>query len=221
MSRIFIALLAAAWVSIASAATPPETHAQIWVGTYDDDDVTWDVEDRLTGASAEGELGTLWMIGVAAQQLWGDGAVQYGWEGGVLGTRKEDETNFRDAAGVTQATVDTLFYSVGGFVGAVASIRPIPFLRAYVAAGPAVTWGYVDEDEDESPLPGAFDIDISDGTNDVVFEPYARIGVEFILPNDFALGVSARYSQTEFDFDEGGDIELDDTLWLITLGGRI
>jgi Outer membrane protein beta-barrel domain len=196
---------------------------ELWLSTVDTDDSAWQIDDDASRVTVEADFGSLWFLGGTGQQLWGEGTLQYGYEGGVLGTRKEDTTHFRDSTGTTRAIVDTRFYYVSGFLGGVVSVSPIRFVRMYVAAGPSVTWGYVDADDEEDAAPPAGDlaIDISEGTNDVSFEAYARAGIELVLDNGFTLGASVRYANNQFDFDEAGEIELDDTLWLLTVGTRL
>ena len=201
----------------------PRTHLQVWVSAFDTDESSWRIAVQQTAEIVHADLGTLWFGGGAGQQLWGDGPLQYGYEGGVLATRKEDTTRFRDANDTLRATFDTTFHSIGVFVGGVGSVSPLRNLRLYVAAGPAATWAYVDEDEDDdAPQSGAgLDVDLSEGYNDFSLEAYARAGVEIVLGNGFAFGASVRYANHEFDFGESGEIELDDTMWLLTLGGRL
>lgn len=218
-----VALPAAASEQVSNEPPPQKTYLQLWVGALDTDESSWRVADQQSGDIVHGDIGTLWFGGVADQQLWGDGAWQYGYEGGVLATRKEDSTGFRDANETLRATIDTTFYSVGVFLGGVASVSPIRNLRLYLAAGPSATWAYVDEDDDRAtPPPGtSLNVDLSEGFNDVSFEAYARAGIEVVLNNGFAFGVSVRYADDEFDFGESGELEFDETLWLLTLGGRL
>ena len=214
---------------VAADADPPDaprletTHLQVWLGALGTDD-SWEVSDPGTGESVLGDLGTLPFAGGAGQQLWGHGAWQYGYEGGALATWKNDNTSFRGANGTLRVTVDNTYFSAGVFMGGVLSVSPIPSLRLYVAAGPSVTWGFIDEDDDEveAPPPGSnVIIDLDDGDNDVSVVAYARGGVEIVLRNGFAFGFSVRYADDELDFDESGELELDEPLWLLTVGGRL
>ena len=130
-------------VALPAAAAKPITYMQVLVGSYDSDDSAWQVADEVTGEVAHADIGTLWFAGGVGQQLWGDGVLQYGYEGGLLATRKEDSTNFRDATETVRATIDSSFYAVSLLLGPVVSVRPIANLRLYAAAGPAVTWAYI------------------------------------------------------------------------------
>ena len=205
-----------------AAEDEPTTNVHLLVTVIDEEDSSWDVEDRQTGTPASADLGTLWLFGLAAQQTWGD-VLQWGYEGGVLGTRKEDDTHFRDSTETLEATIETRFTSVSGFLGGVVGVQPLSMLRLYASAGPAVTWAYVDQDDDDDDDLGVptLDIDLSEGNNDVTFAPYARAGLEIVFPNNFALGVSVHWTDGEFDFDEAGEVEYDDTMLVVTLGGRI
>jgi hypothetical protein len=221
-----VATTHAAASEVGAAPLPGEyIYLQVWLGALDTDS-SWEVSDPSTGESAIGDLGTLPFGGGAGQQLWGDGAWQYGYEGGALATWKNDNTEFRGRNGTLLIEIDNTFFAFGVFMGGVVSVNPLPNLRLYAAAGPSVTWGFLDDDDDGDnnnlpPPPGnSFVIDLDDGSNDVSVTAYARAGFEIILNNGFAFGFSVRYADDEFNFDDAGDLTLDDPLWLLTLGGR-
>lgn len=226
MLSLFVASFAAA----ESAPPPPQsewTYLQVWLGALGTDE-SWEVTDPTTGDSAVGDIGTLPFGGGAGQQMWGSGRWQIGYEGGALVTWKNDSTEFRGSNNSLRVKIDNTFWSFGVFMGGVVSFDPIRNLRLYVAAGPSVTWAWLDDDEDDDdeptppPPPGNnFVIDLDDGSNDVSVVAYARAGAEIILDDGFSFGVSVRYADDEFDFDEAGELELDEPLWLLTLGARL
>lgn len=221
------ALVASA--AVAASEPPPNewTYMQVWLGALGTDE-TWELEDEQTGQSVLGDIGTLPFGGGAGQQMWGEGRWQIGYEGGGLATWKSDRTEFRGSNGTLRVRVDNTYFSFGVFMGGVVSVDPMPNLRLYAAAGPSITWAWVDDDDDDdddplTPLPPGTNIviDFDDGGNDVSIVPYARAGIEIVLNSGFAFGVSVRYADDEFDFDDSGELELDDPLWLLTLGGRM
>jgi hypothetical protein len=219
-----------------SAAAQPEpepaqnewTYLQVWLGALGTDE-SWEVSDPTTGETAVGDIGTLPFGGGVGQQMWGSGRWQIGYEGGALATWKNDSTEFRGSSNVLLIKVDNTFWSFGVFMGGVVSVDATRNLRLYVAAGPAVTWAWLDDDDDDDddddlpdpPPNNTFFIDLNDGSNDVSIVAYARAGAEIILNDGFSFGVSVRYADDEFDFDEAGELELDEPLWLLTLGARL
>lgn len=231
--KLAVVLLSFLVASFAAAEAPSDeprsewTHLQVWLGALGTDE-SWEVDDPTTGDSAVGDIGTLPFGGGAGQQMWGSGAWQIGYEGGALITWKNDSTEFRGTSNSLRVKIDNTFWSFGVFMGGVISVDPIRNLRLYVAAGPSVTWGFLDDEDDDDdeptppPPPGNnFVIDLDEGSNDVSIVAYARAGAEIILDNGFSFGVSVRYADDEFDFDEAGELELDEPLWLLTLGARL
>jgi len=227
LSLISLFATAAAVAQPAAEEPRPEwTYLQVWLGALGTDE-SWEVTDPTTGDTAVGDIGTLPFGGGAGQQMFGGGRWQIGYEGGGLLTWKNDSTEFRGSNNSLRVTIDNTFWSFGVFMGGVVSVDATHNLRLYVAAGPAVTWAWLDDDDDDDdeptpPPPGNnFVIDLDDGSNDVSIVAYTRAGAEIILNDGFSFGVSVRYANDEFDFDEAGELELDEPLWLLTLGARL
>ena len=204
------------------AETP--IYLQAWIGALDTDSGSWKVSDPQSGEDVLGDLGTLPYGGGAGQQLWGDGAWQIGYEGGGLVTWKNGRTEFRGNSNAVLVRIDNTFGAVGVFMGGVVSVRPFQPMRLYVAAGPSITWAWLfdDNNDDQVSSPGStVTINLDDTKSDVSVVPYARAGIEFELSNGFTFGVSARYADDEFDFGNAGELEFDQVLWMLTLGGRV
>mgnify|MGYP001814055655 CR=1 FL=1 len=210
-------------------ATPVQEYIQVWLGTTDTDE-SWRLEDS-NGAAVKGDFSELPLGGGVAQRLRGQ-RTQYGYEGGGLISWKSDNVYFAGNSNGLRVAVDTELFMMEMFMGGVIAVRPAQWIRLYAAAGPSIAWGYLDgdgsddDDTDETSLivnaPNGFIvIDGNDSANDFSFSLYGRIGLEFEFNNGFLLGVSARYAEHEFDFDERGELNLDEVQWFLTLGGRI
>jgi hypothetical protein len=214
--------LCAAFVAVAAAPDAPEptAYVQVWLGVQDPQDDSWRVDDG-NGDSAVGDLGTLPFGGGAGQLLWGTGVWQYGYEGGGVGTWKTGTTHFRGTNNSVQVRFDSEFFTLGVFMGGVLSANLGRNARFYVAAGPSVTWAWLRNDGNDDPPPGSNQIALNGSENDVSFVAYGRTGLEFVLDNGFAFGASVRYADDDFDFGDGGKLEFNDPLWLLTLGARL
>jgi len=217
-------LLIALPVVASDASAPTPIYLQAWVGALDTDSDSWKVSDPQSGEQALGDLGTLPYGGGAGQQLWGSGAWQVGYEGGGLVTWKNGRTEFRGNSNAVLVRIDNTFGAVGVFMGGVVSVRPFQPMRLYIAGGPSVTYAWLFDDDDNEPVssPGStVTINVDDTKSDVSVVPYARAGIEFELSNGFTFGVSARYADDEFHFGNAGELEFDQVLWMLTLGGRV
>jgi len=210
--------------AIASDAATTPIYLQAWIGALDTDSESWKVTDPQSGEDVLGDLGALPYGGGAGQQLWGSGAWQIGYEGGGLVTWKNGRTEFRGNSNAVLVRIDNTFGAVGVFMGGVVSVRPFQPMRLYIAGGPSVTYAWLFDDDDNEPVssPGStVTINVDDTKSDVSVVPYARAGIEFELSNGFTFGVSARYADDEFHFGNAGELEFDQVLWMLTLGGRV
>ncbi len=225
------ALLFVATVSSARAEEhdlPPTTaqmYAQAMLGSMDADDA-WSLDDPSTGIRLEGDYSSLPIGGGVAQRLWGAKA-QYGFEGGSLVSFKNDEVVFSGADPGLRVSIDNELFLMDVFMGGVVSVRPTRWLRLYAAAGASIAWGFLNGDEDDDDdddgvvVINGIVIDLDENHFDYSFALYGRVGIEFELNSGFTFGVSARYTEHKMDFDERGELTLDDVQWFMTLGGRI
>lgn len=224
MNRLLLIVLFV-WASLPVAAdtAPPPTstvYLQGWLGGQDTDE-SWRATETENGESVLGDLGTLPFGGGAAQRLWGSGAWQIGYEGGGLMTWKSDRTTFFGTNSTVVINVDSEFVTFGAFFGGVISVMPSRYLRLYVAGGPSATWAWLSEDgdnDDNVVTPAAATVDLSDSEGDGSFTAYARGGIEVVLDSGLTFGASVRYAKDEFDFGNAGELELDEPLWLFTVG---
>jgi hypothetical protein len=204
-------------------------YVQAWLGALDTEG-GWEMTEPGTGESLMSDVGTLPFAGGAGQRLWGNGALRYGFEGGGIASFKSDRWRFLSSNGTLRVSVDSSLLSLGVFMGGLVSLHLGAHVRVYAAAGPSLTWAWLETDDmtDEGSGSGAvvgggsvIIIDGEDTSSDVSFAPYARLGVEFEFDNGFSVGASARYADDEFDFGDQGEIVADDVLWLLTLGARL
>lgn len=215
---LFTAWPAAATETFATA--PPITYVQVWLGGLDTGNDSWKVSDPQAGGSGQGDLGTLPFGGGAGQKLWGTGAWRIGFEGGALGSWKSDKTEFRGVSnGSTsvQIKIDSTYFSLGMFMGGVASVNLSRYVRLYAAGGPSLTWAWLQDDGNNDNTTTGIDFNTE---NDGSFVAYGRAGIEFVLDNDFTFGASVRYADDDFSFGNAGDLKLDKPLYLLTLGAR-
>lgn len=221
MNRLLLTVLVAwAWLpaSADSAQAPPSTvYVQGWLGAQDTDE-SWRAADTESGESVLGDLGTLPFGGGAAQRLWGAGAWQIGYEGGGLMTWKSDRTTFFGTNSALRIEVESEFVTFGGFVGGVISVKPSRYLRLYVAGGPSATWAWLSDDGNDDEATSTATVDLSDSEGDGSFTAYARGGIEVVFDTGLSLGASVRYAKDEFDFGNAGELELDEPLWIFTVG---
>lgn len=200
----------------AQATTDPVVYVQGWLGGLDSGDDSWKASGTQTGDSAQDGLGTLPFGGGAGQKLWGTGAWRVGFEGGALGSWKNENTLLRsvsNGSGSVQVKVDSDYYSLGVFLGGVVSVNLSHYLRLYAAAGPSLTWAWLRDD-------GNNDSSTTGDENDGSFVGYGRAGIEFVFDNGFTFGASVRYADDDFSFGNAGDLKLDEPLYLLTLGAR-
>ena len=211
-------------------ATVAQQYVQVWLGSTEADDA-WSLKDS-EGSDFRGDYSSLPVGGGVGQMLWGDRA-QYGFEGGGIVSWKNDDIDFAGRNGELLIAVDTDLFFMDLFMGGIVAVRPSPWLRLYAAAGPSVAWAHLsgdDDEDDEDPDgtgvivtgPGSFlVINADDNTDDFSFSFYGRAGIEIELGSGFTFGASARYADHEFDFDNRGELKLDEVQWFLTLGGRI
>lgn len=206
------------------AESVPEEYLQVWIGALDTDD-NWDLDDPVDGSELSGDIGTLPYFGGGAQRLYGRN-LQAGYEGGGLVTFKNDSTRFYGNNGGVRIEIDNLLFSTEFYMGGVVSARLASWLRIYASAGPAVAYGYLNEDDDDdSPSDqvsaASSNVDISSGNHSLSITLYGRAGFEFETPSGFTFGGHARYAPHEFDFDDGGKLKLDGVQYFVSLGQRL
>ena len=200
------------------------TSVQVWLGALHPEDNSWRVTDPANGQNAVGDIGTLPFGGGAGQLLWGDGALQFGYEGGGLGSWKSETTAFHGTGNGAEVIIDGEFLMFGVFMGGVLSANLGHNVRLYVAGGPSATWAWLGDNNNNvqvQPLPNSNVIVLDDSESDVSFVAYGRAGVEFVLNDGFAFGASVRYADDEFDFGSGGKLRFDEPMWLLTLGAHL
>ncbi len=233
MNRVVAGTVAWLCCSAALAGEPaspqggePEHYIQAWLGALNTDD-SWTVTQQEPDQGFVGGLGTLPFGGGAAQQLWGQGRFRFGYEAGGLVSWKNDNTQFfgSSGSGTLVVTTHNTFLGFGVFMGGVASMNVTRYLRLQLAAGPSLMWARLDGDDgndaSQQPAGQATVVVTGESSHDVSLVPYGRVGLEVLLDDGLTFGVSARYAKDEFDFGRNGDLEVDEVLWLLTIGSRL
>ncbi|MGI9328804.1 MAG: hypothetical protein ACR2PZ_26550 [Pseudomonadales bacterium] len=214
-------------------AAPPgpkvQQYVQSWLGAVDADD-SWSLTDPETEAPLTGDFSSLPMVGGAGQRLWGE-RIQYGFEGGGLVGWKNDRVGFYGTNGLVRIRVDNSLFLFEPFFGGVVAVQPTNWMRLYAAAGPSIAWAYLDDedvdDEDEEDSGNGTTVigsgtgvvvNLEDGQDDFSFSVYVRAGLDFQFSNGFSVGVSGRYVDHEFDFNDRGKLAIDEIQWFLTFG---
>lgn len=205
--------------------TPGYTaYGQAWLGAVDTGE-SWTLDSDAAGESLLGDVGTLPYLGGAGSRLWGD-RLRYGFEGGGLVSWKNDSVRFFGSNNAVTVQIENELLSFEVFMGALLALEPIRGFRLYVAAGPALAWARVNNDDARAevlptPLNGSsIYIDLSASEQDLSAVLYGRAGMELEFPGGITAGISARYADHEFDFGSAGRLELDEVQWFLTLGSR-
>jgi hypothetical protein len=203
---------------------PVSTYAQSWLGAVDTDRA-WSLSDEEGNEDFQGDVGTLPLLGGAGSRLWGD-RVRIGFEGGGLVSWKSRSLSFSSIDGGLRIEVENELLAFEVFAGALLSVSPIPRVRLYAAAGPSLAWARLrNDDESAEVLPVASGsgivIDLNSREDDFSAALYARAGLEIEVANGFAVGVSARYVDHEFDFGSSGRLRVDDVQWFLTVGAAL
>jgi len=202
------------------APVPAEQHVQAWVGAIDTND-HWRRDDVSSGGSLDGGIGTLPYLGGAGQRLRGE-RLQVGYEGGGLVAWKNDSTRFFATNGSATVEIDNTLYSIELFLGGVLSVRPAPWLRVFAAAGPTVAYAHLSDDDGQDAAAGtSAAVTSGSGGNAFSLTLYGRAGFEFETRRGFTFGAHLRYAPHEFDFDDGGRLELDSVQYFVSLGQRL
>jgi hypothetical protein len=198
-----------------------EQNVQVWFGGVDTDD-DWNRNDPLDDSELSGEFGTLPYLGGGSQRLWGN-RLQLGYEGGGLVAWKNDSTRFFGNNGGLRIEIDNTLFSMEVFMGGVLSIRPVRWLRFYGGLGPALAYGYLSDDDDEDESSSTSSVSGNFGSDSHAFSLtlYGRAGFEFETAGGFSFGGHARYANHEFDFDDGGELELDSVQYFVSFGQRL
>ena len=193
-----------------------EQNLQVWLGGLDTSD-QWTRDDALTNETLDGDFGTLPYFGGGSQRLWG-GRAQIGFEGGGLVAWKNDSTKFFTSNGGVRLEVDNTLFSMEVYMGGVVSLQPTRWFRIYGAVGPAAAYGYLSDDGDDDEVMPASSVELSSSGHAFSMTLYGRTGFEFETASGFTFGAHARYAPHEFDFDDGGTLELDEVQYFVSFG---
>lgn len=148
---------------------------------------------------AADEYDVLPVVGGGAQLKLAGQSIDFGVEGLIALSGRTDLEAFASSGGTTVAVFDVNLLVVELYGGPFVSLFVGDRLRLYGAAGPLLQWvGY---DQDDSTVE-----ENADGFGGGV---YARTGFEFLMPSNKLVGLGARWSESNVDFNgDFGELDL-------------
>ena len=211
--RLFLILVALSSFSPVYAQQEEKPKiAQLMIGQM----VITNDNDRVSGGDYDIPL-----IGFAFQNPYGGSRFPYGLEGGALFSWKSDTRSFAASGGGGGGTIsvslDIEDFLADIFFGVYSSYVPTYWFRAYVGAGPLIIYGRRETEQvnsstlqTESGSDSGFDVG-----------GYVRIGVDFILTDDWILGVGIRGTKTGLTFtDSTGDVDVEGFQYYVGISAR-
>ena len=241
--RLLSLLLTLTFLSFSpiALAVEPGTpiYAQVLLGQLqlDDDSLTLTRE----GEQYDGKLDSLPYLGAAAQVVWRDDVIGYGWEGGGFVSWINDHVDYfalSDRNGLrVWIHADNVFWSVETFMGMFASLKPVPWLRFYMAGGPLAIYAVAKtEDAQTETVPtttaavttprttsgSTIVIDVTNKDTDFHIGGYARAGFDLQFSDTVWAGFSVRYMKTRLKLEDSlGRLNIDAPLYQFSLTQRI
>ena len=230
--------LSVAAVATAAVEAREPLYAQVLIGDLHLHDNT--VTLTRQGEDYDGKLERLPYVGAAAQVIWRDDWIGYGWEGGGFVSWINDQVDYyarSDSNGLlVKISVDNVFWSVDTFMGLYVSARPLPGLRLYLSGGPLAIYAVARTESPETDTTttsssstsavtnggSTIIIDVSNKDTDFNIGAYARAGVELHLADNLWAGISARYMKTDLNLEDSlGRFAIDGTLIQFSLTHRL
>lgn len=172
-------------------------------------------------------------LGAAAQVIWKDDVIGYGWEGGGFFSWQNDSVSYYASGGgdggSVRISVDNDYWSFETFMGLYASLKPIDRLRFYVGAGPLFLFATakVDNVAEQAPEPTSFEgttinIDADNYHSDFTVGAYARAGFEFQLLDNYWMGGSVRHMKADVNLSKSvGQFDIDGDIYFLTVTKRL
>jgi hypothetical protein len=200
----------------------PKYYVQLLLGNQPLDE-SWTVRDD-EGNDYIADVDAIRHIGFAVQRTYQSGVLEFGIEGAAFVGYDSDRKLFV-RLGSESSVVDidsslwTGDFSAGTFIG----LKPRPWLRFFIAAGPSIYWGQLShsddaDDQDGDSTSGRLVIDTRSDDHDIGVALYGRAGVEFIFDNGFVLGASVRKVNTHLDFGRNGRVDIDQPQYSVVIG---
>jgi hypothetical protein len=175
--------------------------AQALIGAVFFDDVEFSRTDPGDPTqTAEVDLSTMPVLGVAGQMPLAGESLELGFEAGLLFSWwRADSKVVAGGSGTIVVLIDTQLVLADLFAGAYLSTIVADSLRLYLGAGPLMMWGDLDlEDETGSSSDSAFGVG-----------GYVRGGVEYRLKDGSFLGLGVRALTSDLDFDNSAAANVD------------
>ncbi len=152
----------------------------------------------VTVDGSDDDLSQLPAIGGGAQWKLGGDAVQFGFEGMLGFSWRSGATAIAVGGGGAAVAVDVDLFLFDLYGGPFASMFLGDSVRIYASAGPMMQWGVYEESS-------LFDDGSSNGFG---LGYYARTGLEFVLGAGSMIGLGVRWSDSQLDLGDEGDLDL-------------
>lgn len=161
------------------------------------------------------------LIGFAFQNPEGGDRFEYGLEGGALFSWKSDTRSFTASGGGGGGTIsislDIEDLLADLFFGIYTSYEPTYWFRAYIGAGPLIVYG---RRETEQTNPSTLETSSSSDSGWDV-GGYARVGLDFILTDNWIFGIGIRGVKTGLTFsDSTGDVDVEGFQYYVGISSR-
>lgn len=144
------------------------------------------------------------IFGAAAQQPYHKNGLEYGIEGGLLFSMKNDsrlvEISSGNSGGQIKIQFDNRMLLIDYFGGGYAAFSCAKRLRLYAAAGPLIVYGRREFDPEET----GYDSVESEVESRLSAGLYARAGIELKVLDNFMIGTGIRALKTGLKFNEPG-----------------
>ncbi len=175
--------------------------------------------DRIDedGKPIEIEFPTLPTGGIEGEYRYGGERIAWGLNPGGSIAWKSSGTRVSGGftggtGGVIRVDIDNSLFIGELHLGGYLRGRLTESITAYVAAGPMVTYGRIEVEDDDLPTvepTGTIKLESSD-SSDFGIGYYARAGIDFSIKGEQAVGIGVRYMSTKLDFDNDiGEIDLE------------
>ncbi|WP_317929457.1 hypothetical protein [Halioxenophilus sp. WMMB6] len=218
--RVALALLLATITLPCMAQTDSDMrYLHAYLGWSSPNDAWSVAADNSTTGTADIEK--LYRADVIGQFTRSTGPLEFGYEtgGGLAFTGDRHAFWLKQENGELSGKVriESQFWLVNLYLGAFASYRFGHGVRAFAAAGPYL--GIASANLQREQLSTAENNQSDTSTKQALdLSPYARVGLIYTFQGDATVGLTAQWTDNQWDFDEYGEIKINQLQWLLTLG---
>lgn len=195
----------------------------VFIGGLELDEQTGDRIDE-NGQPIAIEFPTLPTGGIEGEYRYGGERIAWGLNPGGSIAWKSSGTRVSggftsETGGVIRIDIDNSLFIGELHLGGYLRGRLTESITAYIAAGPMVTYGRIEVEDDDLPgIEPAGTIELeSSNSSDFGFGYYARAGIDFSIGGEQSVGVGVRYMRTKLDFDNDvGEIDLEGPSFILS-----